>query len=311
MRKVEPSYPKPGPVGGRLIRQLIKSLRDQGVELPLDPNTSSHILCAVSGGSDSVALLHLLAKYGRRVVSRDQIIALHINQGWRGEESEKDARFVESLAEDLGVQFRLEKLKVRAAEGESWENVARSERKAIYSRVTSGGLSWVLTAQHADDLAETVLWRVLTGNGDRAGGGILLRDGRELRPFLRIRKAELIAYLQEERVNWREDSTNREGRFLRSRMRQKLMPLIEDLFPQAIRNLTERALELQKAAGKDEDFNPEWLLQMTGARLKRAHFDSLKKGVTELHLPGGWKMIRKPSRSAAEQWTLVKAPKRQ
>src|SRR4051812_45912614 len=96
MPRPQTPYPKPGPVGGRLIRTMIATLREAGVVLPI----TSDILCAVSGGADSLALAHLLAHYGRRIVPRprEQLTLLHINHGWRGRASNADARFVADCA---------------------------------------------------------------------------------------------------------------------------------------------------------------------------------------------------------------------
>ncbi len=101
MRFSTTPYPKPGEHGGRLIRSGIKTLRERAhLDLPLD----AHILCACSGGPDSVALAVLLARYGRRLAAA-KITLLHINHGWRGRESDADARWVGRLAQKLGTDF--------------------------------------------------------------------------------------------------------------------------------------------------------------------------------------------------------------
>src|SRR4051794_22839086 len=80
---------KPGPTGGALIRTVVGFLRQFQIQLPID----SHILIAVSGGADSVGLAHLLVHYGRRVIDRSKIRLLHINHGWRADESDQDEDF--------------------------------------------------------------------------------------------------------------------------------------------------------------------------------------------------------------------------
>lgn len=219
----------PGPVGGTLARKLVESVRRAGFDLPL----TSHILCACSGGADSVALAVLLARYGRRVGVR--VTLLHVNHGWRGRASDADEAFVKKLATRLGVGFVGRRLKERPGAGESWEAHARGLRKEAFRRESErrGGAP-VFTAHTADDQAETRLWRLFTGAFAELGGGILDRHGPEVRPLLGVRRADLRAFLAEEKQRWREDASNADRRFLRAQMRQDLMPVIERLFPRAI-----------------------------------------------------------------------------
>ena len=239
-------YPSPHETGGHLIREVIAFLRAHSILLPLP----GPIYIAVSGGADSVALAHLLAHYGRRIVTRNQIVLLHINHGWRGKASDQDARFVQALAKQWKIKIITRKLKPHLQKGISWENEARKARKKIYKELALKHAKknevWVLTAHHSDDLAETMVWRMMTGDLSTHGGGILVKHSHELRPLLRVRKETLKKYLKEERVRWREDKTNFEGRFLRSRMRVKLMPVLEDIFPKAIKNLVNLALSNQR-----------------------------------------------------------------
>jgi tRNA(Ile)-lysidine synthase len=271
-------YAKPGETGGTLIRRIIAFLRENSLNLPL----STHILIASSSGSDSTALAHLIAKYGRRVVAPDQITLLHIHHGWRGEASDGDEEFVRALAARLGVGFeahRLEpprsadgSLNPAYADGRSWEDAARSLRKEVFRRraAETGGL--VFTGHHMDDLAETVLWRLLTGVASTHGGGIAVRHGVEVRPLLTTRKKELLEYLLEEGETWRSDETNEQERFLRARMRQKLLPEMEAIFPKAIENLAQLGLDAQARSAHlgtedaDDSFAPELRLGATGFR---------------------------------------------
>ncbi|MBS1961490.1 MAG: tRNA lysidine(34) synthetase TilS [Bdellovibrionales bacterium] len=228
-RKAESAYPVPGPVGGRLARKLVAAVRKAGLEPPL----ASHILCACSGGADSVALAVLLARYGRRVGAH--VVLLHVNHGWRGRASDADEAFVKKLAARLGAGFVGRRLKERPGPGDSWEAHARDLRKAVFRRESErrGGAP-VFTAHTADDQAETRLWRLFTGAFAELGRGILDRHGPEVRPLLGVRRSELRVFLAEEKQRWREDASNADRRFLRAQMRQDLMPVIERLFPRAI-----------------------------------------------------------------------------
>jgi tRNA(Ile)-lysidine synthase len=230
MNRSQPKYPVPGPVGGRLIRLALKSLReDAGLHLPL----SADILIAVSGGSDSVALALLLVKYGRRIVPRSRIQLLHLNHGWRGKESDGDEQFVRELAQKWDVPCEAIRLKPAHEKpaGRSPEDFARELRKKEYARHQSKR-ALIFTAHHADDLAETVLWRLCTGGFPKLAAGILPRTKEgEVRPLLRASKAELREFLKEEGQAWREDRTNQEGELLRTRMRRELAPVLEKIFP--------------------------------------------------------------------------------
>jgi tRNA(Ile)-lysidine synthase len=296
-------YPQPSEHGGRLIRKVIAELKAQKISLPI----ASDILIAISGGSDSLALAHLLLKYGRRVADPTHIKLLHINHGWRSGASEADAEFVKRFGRQWGAEVivhELEPPKDSQMKGRSWEEVARYARKGIFEKEAARLRAKVLTAHQADDLAETVLWRLLTGAAETHAGGIAFAHGVEMRPLLSVRKQELKAYLEEERQTWCEDSTNYAGRFMRSKMRLHLMPVIDDLFPRAVEHL----VALARKAAKDPVADPDAaeagvdlvaaLLGASGVRLKRSHWSAIearlrataRKGA--LALPGGWRLSR-------------------
>jgi tRNA(Ile)-lysidine synthase len=121
-------YPQPGPVGGRLIREVIALLKDHQISLPLN----SHILIASSGGLDSTALGLLISKYGRRIAHKGGMSLLHINHGWRGVESDEDEQFVRGLGEQWGLPVivrRMSELPPSESLGQSAEDLARRQRK--------------------------------------------------------------------------------------------------------------------------------------------------------------------------------------
>jgi tRNA(Ile)-lysidine synthase len=235
-------YPTPKNTGGTLIREVISFMRLNQIQLPL-----KNVYIAVSGGADSVALAHLLVHFGRKVVDRKNIKLLHINHGWRGKDSDADQKFVEKLGKSWKIKAVSKKLPKLNSNGVSLEMLARMERKKIYKKLTEKKHSVILTAHHADDLAETMVWRMMTGDLESHGQGIYFRHKNELRPLLRVRKETLKKYLKEERQKWREDVTNAEGRFLRSKMRLKLMPVLEEIFPKSVENLVNWALIQQSS----------------------------------------------------------------
>lgn len=296
VRSVKKHYPVPGPEGGKLIRSVIAGFREAGVRLPF----TSDILLATSGGADSTALAHLLLKYGRRIAAPEKIVLLHINHGWRGRASDGDQAFVAKL----GKRFRARVISHRPAghrkKGESLEDAARALRQRVFAEESArlNGAP-VVTAHHADDLAETVLWRLLTGAAGTHGAGIRARHGVEIRPLLRIRKAALKCYLKEEKQRWREDSTNFEGRLLRSKLRLDVMPRLERLFPRAVEHLV--ALSFQARAGaQDEQAVLSDAFGSLGIRARRPHWEAIAQAGGELHLPEGWKLRRE----AEGRWVI-------
>jgi tRNA(Ile)-lysidine synthase len=222
---------------------------------------------AVSGGADSVALLRLLLELREEVGLVLSVV--HFNHKLRGAESDADAEFVAQLAESFRLEFHQASEDVAAeaaANGLSIEAAAREMRYEFFYGLqeddSSGSkkLDKVATAHTLDDQAETVLLRAIRGTGTRGLGGIhsvlLLEEdegstGEVIRPMLGIRRREVESFLREIGQNWREDSSNRETKFTRNRVRHLLMPLLErDFNPSAAATLS----ELADIARAEEDY---------------------------------------------------------
>jgi tRNA(Ile)-lysidine synthetase-like protein len=317
------AYPKPGKAGGTMIRSALALLKRAGVELPL----TSHILIAASAGSDSTALATLVTKYGRKIVQDNcKITLVHVNHGWRGQASDEDAEFVRTLSGKLGVKCHIVKvsppdqLVAKDAKKPSWEDFARRQRQAVFTELREklGPNTWVMTAHHADDLAETLLWRLFTGSAETHGGGIGARLDGQLRPLLRIRKSLLQEFLKQEGLTWREDRTNYEGLLFRKK--------IEEIFPRAIDHLVEQGLNAQyleskvtnnarRSVDSEEASLPNLLFRAAGLRPKRDHFKALEhwtqlsKGGQMLQLHGRWTLrreIKRQCQSTTTRWVLEK-----
>ncbi len=296
----------PGSTGGKLIREVIRRVKEDRRALP----QPSFVHIAVSGGSDSLALAHLLVHYGSRVVPRHKIRLIHMNHGWRGVESDGDAHFIGELAERWKIPLRTFSAKPPPTQG-SPESQAREDRKDAYRQAVCEFPGWVLTAHHADDLAETVLWRILTGAATTHGAGILPveplegADSFELRPLLGTRKTVLQEYLSEEKQEWREDRTNFEGQLLRSRLRLNVMPQVEHLFPRAVENLVRLAEQTAKKSNPS-DPHPTALLAdilgSSGVRMRRSQWDAMKAGRC-VTLAQGWSLTYDQS-GQSRRWVL-------
>ena len=199
-------------------------------------------LIAVSGGVDSVVLLHAAASIIR--LQRLHIEVIHIHHGLR-ETAGADADFVKRLSERLGLPFHF----VRAPERPAGVNVEAWGREIRYSAfsecLSERKLNAVLTAHTASDAAETLLMRLVA---NKEPGGIAVDDEERscLRPLLRVPRSEILRYARANRLEWREDPTNADTTLLRNRVRLKLLPLLEREFDERIVEvLAERAEALQ------------------------------------------------------------------
>ena len=192
-------------------------------------------LVGVSGGADSVALLHLLLEAGFR-----NLVVCHLDHGLRGQASTEDAKFVSLLTAKLTVECVIARADVRgriAARGESLETAARHARLEFFAECAGKFCCRrVLLAHHADDQAETVLWNLLRGSHGLKGmheeQALATESGVALeliRPLLGIRRAELVEWLKSQGHRWREDASNIEPIAVRNRLRNEALPLLGEI----------------------------------------------------------------------------------
>lgn len=195
------------------------------------------LLAAVSGGADSTAMLAGLASL--RKEAGFNLYCIHVEHGIRpAEESQGDERAVEALCEKLEVPCRVVSIKpgriaaFAANGGPGIEGAARFFRLRACNREAKRiGADWILTAHTGDDLLETLLMRILKGAGPAGLGPMPARRGRMLRPLLGVTRQQVLAYLEERGISYRTDSTNTDIKFLRNRIRLKLVPLLDSSFP--------------------------------------------------------------------------------
>ncbi len=237
----------------------------EALELPPGWRTTRRLLVAVSGGRDSVALLHALVEAGYR-----RLVVCHFNHRLRGRASGGDARFVAALARRLGVEYEGGVGDVRAAAREgrlSEETAARELRYRFFAQVArKRRCRTLLLGHHADDQAETLLWNFLRGSGRAGLGGVRPLSHRTIggteltlvRPLLHLWRAEVDAYIATRRLAFREDATNATLGPVRNRLRHQLLPLLEAELGRAIRpRLVQTAALL-----RDEE---AWLEEQTQA----------------------------------------------
>lgn len=196
------------------------------------PPEGGTLLCAVSGGRDSVCLLHYLASVApQRGFS---VAAAHLNHRMRPE-AQRDEDFVRDLCRRLNVPFYTEAAPVYEM-AERWglgvEETGRRLRYDFFSRTADAiGAQRIATAHHAQDQAETVLLNLLRGTGPEGLGGIPPVRGRIVRPLLQTSRAEIESYLRENGLSHVEDSTNEDTRYARNRLRRELWPQLAAINP--------------------------------------------------------------------------------
>ena len=198
---------------------------------------------AFSGGLDSTVLLHLLAS----TEHLPPLKAIHIHHGLQAA-ADAWPSHCQSICERLGVPLRV--MGVQVQPGASLERAAREARYQAFAEVTGAG-EVLLTGQHRDDQAETLLFRLLRGAGVRGLAAMPLHRelaaGHLVRPLLDVSRAELEAYAYEHQLAWIEDPSNADPRFSRNYLRHQVFPILTERWPQAVASLARTAEHLSEA----------------------------------------------------------------
>ncbi len=300
------------------------------------------ILVALSGGADSVAMLHALLdlrdSFGYRLA------AAHLNHRIRGAESERDEAFVRELCARLGIDLIVERAEGLDAAMPNLEEAARDARHDFLRRTAERlGAKHVALGHHRDDQAETVLLRMLRGAGI-AGLGAMDEAGpyRIMRPMLSLSREDIRAYLRAIGALFVEDSSNDSAALMRNRIRHELIPILEGYAPGVGARLAElsgemrvldayvtreamRALDAMRTAGGELDLarfasldaalrTPvlrAFVIERIGSlrRIGRAHLEAMVALIMEgppngeISLPSGWRAVREYSRLRVTQKT--------
>ena len=210
-------------------------------------NDNDLYIVALSGGADSVALLLLLDEMGYN------IHAAHCNFHLRGEESDRDELFCESLCQQKSIPFHrihFDTLTYAETHKVSVEMAARELRYHYFEELRSDiGATGVCVAHHQDDSVETVLLNLIRGTGLRGLTGIQCRNGHILRPLLCVSRKEIESYLQTKDQSYVIDSTNLEDDMLRNKVRLRVIPLLQELNPAVTENILRTSENLTEAQG--------------------------------------------------------------
>jgi tRNA(Ile)-lysidine synthase len=238
-----------------------------------------HLLLAVSGGIDSVVLAHLTKEAGFN------FSIVHCNFHLRGEESERDEKFVRTLADKMNVDFYLENFAtVHWAKDNklSIQEAARDLRYHWFKEILSGQVEpvsgskkilagYILTAHNLDDNVETVLMNFCKGTGIRGLKGMAVKKERLVRPLLFASREDILCYAKEKQIEWVEDSSNAEEKYTRNYFRHTVIPAIEKIYPQLKQQVTDNIVRMNETALLYETaigFHKKKLLEVNGKEVR-------------------------------------------
>jgi tRNA(Ile)-lysidine synthase len=191
--------------------------------------SSDRLLLAVSGGADSMVLMHLLQRLGY------YFEVAHVNYQLRGEESEADEIFVMNYCKEHAITFhtkRFETNLLAKATRKGIQEIARDIRYHWFEEIrTQQNLTYILTAHHANDQAETILHRFIRGSGVKGLSGISSKNHHIVRPLLFAKKSDILHYAAHDMVLYRTDSSNEKKDYTRNFIRHQLIPSIHPLQP--------------------------------------------------------------------------------
>ena len=242
------------------------------------PPKASYLI-GVSGGRDSVALLHSLFNLGY-----EKLIVCHLNHQLRGRSSLADARFVEKIALKYHATFELESANIRALAAKQKISIETAAREARYKFFVETArrrkCKTIFLGHHADDLVETFLINLFRGAGTAGLSGMRAISTRRIddvdlaivRPFLGVWRKEIAIYMREHRIKFREDASNKDLNPLRNRIRHRIILYLEKIIGRNIRPAIWRAAAI---AGEEEDWIEKQLPDSTDTRFSVARLRAL------------------------------------
>ncbi|MEW5675576.1 tRNA lysidine(34) synthetase TilS [Flavobacterium enshiense] len=207
--------------------------------------TEKKLLLAVSGGIDSMVLLHLLKQL------HFDISVAHCNFNLRGEESDDDENFVKSLCNDLNIKLFVNHFKTEEYTNSNKQSIQVSARELRYDwfneLLQQENFDYLLTAHHLDDSLETFLINFTRGTGLEGLTGIPQQNDRIVRPLLVFSRLEIENYAKENNIQWREDSSNASDKYLRNKLRHDIVPILKEMNPNFLNSFQQTLENLQQA----------------------------------------------------------------
>ena len=225
----------------KIEQKVLKFISDKNL---LEENDK--VLVGLSGGPDSVFLLHFLKKYSKKL--KITVGAVHINHMLRGKEADKDEKFCKKLSEKLSVSFFSVKKNIKSVALEEKISIEEAGRKIRYKEFdeisVKEGYIKIATAHNADENAETVLLNLIKGAGLRGLSGIPPSRSKIIRPILILTKQEILKYLEHHKIKYRTDLTNLTDDAERNFLRNRVIPLIKKKLNPSLSNTLLKSSEV-------------------------------------------------------------------
>lgn len=228
----------------QLLQKIIHTIESGELLHPFDT-----VLAGVSGGPDSICLLDVLAVLSRRMSLR--IGVAHLNHNLRLDEADRDAAFVRSMAAKYGLSYYEKKIDIRNAAKKaqiSIEEAGRHHRHAFFHEIASTqGFSKIALGHHRDDNAELFLINLLRGSGPAGLSGMPPVRNNLVRPLIHLDRNEIMDYLAENQLAYRDDASNADPAYLRNRIRHELLPLLKQHYNPRIEQTLNRTAEILRS----------------------------------------------------------------
>jgi tRNA(Ile)-lysidine synthase len=251
------------------------------------------VVVALSGGPDSTALLTVLAPIAQELDL--SLIIAHFNHGLRGTESDEDEKFSRDLSEKMGLAFVSGKMdQIKRKKDISPEDFYRRQRYDFLNKISEDCQAQKIALGHnLQDQAETVLLNILRGSGLEGLKGFLpMRDGKFIRPLIEISRLEIISFLNEAGIPYRQDSSNKNKIYLRNQIRSELIPYLKEKFnPKIEENLAQMAEILRS---EDEFIRQHVALALKSSVIERQQDRILLKiaDINKLHPAIRWRLFK-------------------
>jgi tRNA(Ile)-lysidine synthetase-like protein len=244
------------------------------MELPLLPTLKGRFVIAVSGGIDSVVLLHALLSLNDPDL---HLIAAHVNHGMR-QDAGRDAEFVRNLAQYYGIPFELHE--ARLGEGASEAEARRERYDFLHFVCKKHEADGIITAHHQDDVLETIILNIKRGTGWRGLSSLRSHTGM-LRPLINSAKAQIYEYAMLHKLQWVEDESNQDITFLRNKIRHTIIPYLTPLQRQKLLELWQMQCELHNEVSAETAIVLQnWVdLHDTSANINRYQFIMVSENV--------------------------------
>lgn len=224
------------------------------------------VLVACSGGADSVALLVLLNKF--HVELGFSLVAGHVNHNIRGDEAKRDEEYVKELSNKLGVECVIKSVDVPSFAKKNKKTIEQAARELRYQalREIEGevGANKIAVAHNSGDQTESILMHLFRGSGISGVSGMQPQNGDIIRPLLEFCKADLISYLKENEVEYKEDKTNVDINYSRNYMRHKVIADVEKIYPAASLNICKFAKKIKEVEDYIDQMLPKHLILKRG-----------------------------------------------